>query len=111
MAGPTTIPRGNVLNTLIMQVTLTPVAVGATTCAEQSFTIPGLIAGDQVSGLQLTTAFPNNLVQIENMRVPANNTLTVAYNNGTAGALTPPAGVYLLEINRLENQPAPSAIT
>ena len=111
MAGPATIARGNVLNTIVLAVNLTPVAVAGNTCAEQNFTIPGLISSDQVSAFTLQSAFPNNLVQVENFRVAAANTLTVAYNNGTGGALTPPSGIYYIEVNRIENIPPPANIT
>ena len=108
MPGSSTISRGNVLNTIVLQVNLTPVAVAANSTVEQSFTIPGLIAGDQVSAFILQAAYPNTDVSYVNARCAANNTLTVAYQNGTGGSLTPPSGNYYIEINRLENLPPPA---
>jgi len=108
MAGPSTLTRGNIITTVVLQATLTPVSVAGNTTAEQNFTIQGLLAGDQVSALQLLSAYPNTDVSVVNMRVPSNNTLTVAYQNGTGGALTPPPGNYYIEVNRIENLPPPA---
>lgn len=108
MPGSTTIARGNILNSIVLQITLTPVAVAGNTTAEQPFTIPGLIAGDQVSGIQFLGAFSNQDISVVNARIAANNTLTVAFQNGSGGSLTPMAGAYYLEINRIENLPPPA---
>lgn len=97
--GPQIVNYGNVSSTFILQVSLTPVAVAATTSAEQTFTVPGLLAGDQVSALNFQGAW-TILVDAVNLRVSANNTLAVSFQNNTAGSLTPPSGTYLLEINR-----------
>lgn len=97
----TMISRGNLLYSFAIQVNLTPVAVAQSSIAEQNFTIPGLQTNDQVSALTFTGAYTIN-VDISNIRVSAANTLTVAFQNSTGGALTPPAGNWLLEINRLE---------
>lgn len=98
----TMISRGNILYSFIISPTLTPASVNATTAAEQTFTIPGLLAGDQISAISLQGAV-TNLVSIVNARVISNNTLGISFANGTGGGLTPAAGVYLIEINRPEN--------
>jgi hypothetical protein len=99
--GPQILTNGNVQSTFVLTVSLTFVATAATTTAEQSFTIAGLQVGDQVSDISyIGGAFPNTLVTLENARISANNTLTLAINNSTAGSLTYPAGSYYLEINR-----------
>ena len=101
----------NLSNTFLLQVTLTPVNVAATTTAEQSFTVPGLITADQISDLSyIGGAFPNTLLSIANLRVSAANTLTVAFANGTAGPLAYPTGTYLIEVNRPGVSPLPSVI-
>ena len=43
-----------------------------------------------------------------NCRVSGANTLAVSFQNNTGGSLTPPAGTYLLEVNRPETQSLPS---
>lgn len=108
MPGSTTITRGNVLTTIVLQLALTPVAVAGNTTAEQNFTVPGLINGDQISAFILQSAFPNGDVSFVNARCSANNILTVAFQNGSGGSLSPAPGNYYVEINRLENLPPPA---
>jgi len=103
----TTINRGNVATTILCSLSLTPASVNATTTAEQTFTVPGLQAGDQVSALELQAAW-TSATSIVNVRVTANNTLGVSFQNNTGGSLTPPAGTYLLEVNRPESFPLPT---
>ena len=111
MAGSSTIARGNVILTTVLQVNLTPAAVAGNTTAEQSFTVPGLITGDQVSAFLFQGAYANADVSYVNARVASNNTLTIAFQNGSGGSLTPQAGNYYLEVNRIENlQAIPNAI-
>ena len=107
--GQMVVNYGNVQDTFVLSVSLTPVAVGATSTVEQSFTVPGLLVGDQISEFSLQAAYTVNVAAV-NVRVTANNTLTVAYQNSTLGSLTPPAGTYYLEVNRLAQLPAPSSI-
>jgi hypothetical protein len=96
--GPQIVTYGNIQSSFILTPTLTPVSVATITSAEQTFTIQGLQVGDQV------TVTPNfavtNLVDIVAARVTAANTLGVSFQNGTAGPLTPGAGVYAVEVNR-----------
>jgi len=97
--GPQIVNYGNVQSTFLLQVALTPTAVGATTSAEQTFTVPGLLVGDQISAVSLQAAW-TVLVDIVNCRVSANNTLAMSFQNNTGGSLSPPSGTYLLEVNR-----------
>jgi hypothetical protein len=97
--GPTILGSGNIAATYLLSVALTPSAVGAGAVSTQTFTIPGLLVGDEVSGLELQANW-TNLTQIVNSWVSANNTLSVTFSNQTGGSLTPPAGSYYLEINR-----------
>jgi hypothetical protein len=104
----TTIQRGNVSQTFLMSVALTPASVATVTAAEQTFTIPGLLVGDQVSAVTYQTGAWTNLSYIASFRISANNTLAITFANGTGGSLTPPAGTYLVEVNRSEFSPLPS---
>lgn len=69
--------------------TLSPAAVGANTCAAQSFTVTGLAAGDILIAVNKPTeqaglsALPGH--------VTAANTATVNFCNHTAGSITPTA--------------------
>lgn len=103
--GAQDICRGNLQSSFVLQATLTPTAVATITSAEQTFTVPGLLVGDQISQISLQASW-TVLVDIVNMRCSANNTLAVSFQNNTAGSLTPPAGTYLIEVNR-PSQPAP----
>lgn len=97
--GPQIVNYGNIQSTFLLQVALTPVAVGATSSAEQTFTIPGLLVGDQVSQVELQAAW-TGLTAIVNSRVSANNTLAITFQNTTGGSLTPPSGTFYVEVNR-----------
>lgn len=99
--GPQIVTYGNVQSTFVLTIQLTFVATATVSTAEQNLTIPGLQVGDQISDLTyIGGVFPNTLLSIVNVRVSANNTMTVAIQNTTAGSLTFPAGSYYLEINR-----------
>lgn len=76
---------------------LTPVSVGAATCAEQNFTVPGLLAGDMVD---VTPPSITAGVAPVCSRVSAANTLTVTFCNPTAGALVPASGIYRIQVMR-----------
>ena len=76
---------------------LTPVAVSGATAAEQAFTVPGLLVGDFVD---ITPPAITAGVAPCCARVSAANTLQVTFINATAGALTPPAGVYQIQLQR-----------
>lgn len=71
--------------------TLTPVSVGIATCAEQTFTVPGLLTTDLVEVFWPGSATAVGLV---GARVSAANTLALTFVNPTAGALVPTAGSY-----------------
>lgn len=88
---------GNAVAEYIVAVALTPVSVGAATIAEQSFTVSGLLLGDQVV---CSKPAMSNAVGCLQARVSAVNTLTIAYINPTAGALVPPAETYTINVVR-----------
>lgn len=97
--GPQNVCYGSLQSTFLLQVTLTPASVPTITSAEQTFTVPGVLVGDQISGVSLQAAW-TNLTDIVNYRVVSNNTIGISFQNGTAGALVPPGGIYLIEVNR-----------
>lgn len=77
----------------VIQQTLTPVSVAANTAAEQTFTVPGLIAGTEV--FVTKPSVTNNLV-VAGARVSAANTLAINFANNTAAAIVPPSETYLI---------------
>ena len=97
--GPQIVNYGNIQSTFLLQVSLTPTAVSTATSVEQTFTVPGLLVGDQVSAINFQGAW-TLVVDIVNSRVSANNTLGLSFQNTSGGSVTPPAGAYLIEINR-----------
>ncbi len=101
-----TIGRGNMLYDWLIQPTFTPVAVAGNTSIEQTFTIPGLQPGDFVD-VNCNSAMTAGL-GIVNVRVPSANTLAIQFENSTAGSLTPTAGLYNINISRLEGSVFPT---
>jgi len=97
--GPQLVTFGNLQSTFLLTISLTPAATAATTTLEQTFTVPGLQVGDQISGISPQFAI-TTLVDIVNARVSAANTLALAFSNATAGSLTYPSGSFYLEVNR-----------
>ncbi len=88
---------GNVASVNVITATLTPTIVATITSPEQTFTVPGLLVGDQVS-----VSHPSNVngVGIAGARVSAANTLAIKFVNPTAGGVTPAAGAYLVTVVR-----------
>lgn len=76
---------------------LTPVSVATVATVEQTFTVPGLLVGDQV-----TVSPPGITAGVAPVcaRVSATNTLAITFINSTAGALVPAAGVYRITVVR-----------
>jgi len=97
--GPQIVTYGNIQSTFLLTVSITPAATAATTTLEQTFTVPGLQVGDQISGVSPQFAITTQ-VDIVNARVSAANTLALAFSNVTAGSLTYPSGSFYLEVNR-----------
>lgn len=104
-----TLPRGNVLVVKVFGISITPSSVSGAITAEQSFTVQGLQVGDYVN--VNANAAQTNGVFVANARVSAANTLTLAFGNVTAGALTPVAGAYTVSLARSENSPLPTDAT
>lgn len=107
MPGSSTTPLGNARNIFMLQAALTPSIVNTITAAEQTFTVTGLLVGDQVL-VQKPTAQAG--VAVVHARVSAANTLALTYVNPTAGNVTPTAETYLIMVIRPENaSPYPTA--
>ena len=69
--------------------TFTPTSVAANTCAAQSFTLTGLVAGEFV--INVTKGNPQAGLGIGGADVPSNNTLRLNFCNNTASPITPTA--------------------
>ena len=101
----TTVTRGNSHETFYIQPSLTPVAVAAATTATQTFSIPGLQTTDIVMVIGYTGSQTAGII-IAEADCLANNVLTIQFGNTTAGSVTPSAGIYTIQVVRLEG-PAP----
>jgi hypothetical protein len=80
-------------NSYIINVKLTPTAVGANTTAEQMFAVQGLSVGDSVD---VNKASHQTGLSIGNVRVSAANQLAIQFVNTTAGSITPTAENYII---------------
>lgn len=109
MPGASDLPRGNIALSMLLGVPLTPALVALNTTAEQTFTVQGLLVGDEVAVTKPTTQAGLGIV---NARVSAANTLAITFSNNTGGNITPTAGeIYTIAVNRPSNIPLPTAIT
>lgn len=86
MAG---IITGNVQSMGVASVTLSPAQVAVNTTAEQTFTVPGVLASDVCVSVSKPTAQAG--LGIVGWRVSAANTVAITFANNTAGAITPTA--------------------
>lgn len=100
--GPTASPAAGKVSGIYKFVqTLTPGSVGATTQAEQTFTVTGVQAGDVVIAMNMAGPPGASGVWATNVRVSAANTIAITYENTTAGALTPTSQAYTFVIMRV----------
>lgn len=76
---------------------LTPASVAAASAAEQTFSVQGVQMGDFID-----VTPPGITAGVAPMcaRVSALNQIAITFVNPTAGALTPLAGVYQIQLNR-----------
>jgi len=101
----TTITRGNSHETFYIQPNLTPVSVAANTTAAQTFSVPGLQTTDIVVVLGLNGTQIAGIIIAEADCLTA-NVLSIQFGNVTASPVVPTAGVYTIQVTRLEG-PAP----
>jgi hypothetical protein len=86
---------GNVTSLGVASLTLSPAEVAANTTAEQTFTLPGLRAGDVIAGVSKPTTQAG--LGIVGYRVSAANTVAITFINATGSPITPTASqVYLV---------------
>lgn len=100
---------GNCFSVSIIAQTITAASVSANTTSEQDFTVPGLIVGDAVlvNPPGLTTG-----VVLTGARVKAANTLSLQYQNTTAGGVVPLTGTHTITVFRLDGaSPASRVLT
>ena len=102
----TTVTRGNSHETFYIQPSITPAAVLTAITATQTFALPGLQTNDIIKVFGFNGAQTLGIIIGEADCFNA-NVLSVQFGNITGGTLTPQAGVYNIQITRLEG-PAPA---
>jgi hypothetical protein len=102
----TTVTRGNSHETFYIQPSLTPSAVSANTTAAQTFTLAGLQTTDIITVLGYNGTQTTGIIIAEADCLTA-GVLSIQFGNVTGSSATPAAGVYTIQITRLEG-PAPA---
>lgn len=94
---------GNIVKNFVGPISITPASVASATSAAQSFTsaAPGVVVGDQISAISPPSNTPAGVFPLY-ATVTAADTISIVFVNVTAGALTPPAGNYTIEVNRVQ---------
>jgi hypothetical protein len=97
----TSVIDGNIAGLYAVSLTLDPANIATITCAEQDFTVPGVLASDIILTFNMTTATAG--LGVAGYRVKAANTISVTFVNPTAGAINAAAGNFRLLIARLDS--------
>jgi hypothetical protein len=87
VGGGTAITAMNLYSTA----SITPTAVSATSCSDQTFSVTGLTTADRVSGITPPSALGN--VSVDGYASAA-GTVLLHFCNPSSASVTPPAGVY-----------------
>ena len=82
---------------LVYDVAWTPSAVSAGVTEEQTLTVSGVAVGETVIAFVPPSA-PTYGISHVNVRVTDTDEVTVAWQNTTAGGLSPPSGTYRLAV-------------
>ena len=103
----TTIARGNLLATSIVQVTF-PSTTFSTTTTEVTLSVPGVKATDKVQA-QIDAAMTTGVI-IGNVYTTSDNVVVVRLANLTGASVTQAAAVCLISVKSCEDQPIPSNV-
>jgi hypothetical protein len=102
-----TLSRGNILNEVLLSVTLTPTSVAANTTATQTFALPGILTTDYLSAIAPLTSAQIANILVVGAFVSAANVVAIQFMNTSAAAVTPVSGGYGINVIRPENVPVP----
>lgn len=94
----TQIPRGNILNLFVVDVTADVTSRTLSTSTEFDFTVPGVKVGDIVVSVSKPSLSAGLVVG--SARVKAADTVAVTFGNCTAGAVDPASETYRFVIGR-----------
>ena len=87
---PSMIPYGNINKFNLVDVTWSPASVAANTTAGQTVTVPGVVLGQDFA-IDVTKPTEQAGLAIGQIRVSANNQITVVFINATAAPIVPTA--------------------
>jgi hypothetical protein len=103
----TTIARGNAISTFYISAPLAPSAVSSTS-SNQTFTVPGVQATDQILMIGLVGTQTAGITYAE-VEPTAANTVQIQFLNVSGSSATPVTGNYVMQIIRPENLPLPAS--
>jgi hypothetical protein len=97
----TTVTRGNSHETFYIGPSLTPTSVAANITAAETFNVPGLLTSDYVLVQGVVGSQTANVVIAEADVLTAGQ-ISIQFGNTGAAAATPAAGVYVIQVTRIE---------
>src|SRR6267142_1688522 len=103
-----TISRGNILNEVLLNVTLTPAVVAANATATQTFALPGALTTDYIADMSTATSAQIGNILVVGCWVSQAGVVAIQFMNTSAVAVTPVSGGYSCNLIRPENTPVPS---
>lgn len=102
MPGGSSLSRGNELFAQVVYNSAVAIpTIGAAATVTNTATLNGLLIGDLVSWNLVGAGIVG--ISVANMYVSANNTLSITWENNTAGSLGPGTAAFLFEVVRPEN--------
>ncbi len=103
-----TISRGNILNEVLLAVTLTPAVVAANASSTQTFALPGSLTTDFLEAFPAAAGTVNILIQ--NCWISSAGIAAIQWLNTSAASVTPATGTYNVNLLRPENLPLPANV-
>lgn len=103
----TTLARGNLLATSLVQVTF-PQTTFSTTSTEVTLTVPGVKSTDFIQA-QIDASMATG-VGIGNAYTTADNAVIIRLLNLTGGSVTQNAATMLISVKSCEDQPIPASV-
>jgi hypothetical protein len=103
----TTLARGNILSTSIVQVTF-PATTFSTTTTEVTISVPGVKAADKVQ-CQIDANMTVGVI-IGNVYTNTADQVTIRLANLTGGSVTQAAAVALISVKSCEDSPIPANV-
>lgn len=101
-----TLSRGNILNEVLLSVSLTPAQVAANSTATQTFAIPGALMTDYIDVFAQAAQVQN--VIVAGCWISSAGIAAIQFLNTSAAAITPAQGTYTVNLVRPENTPLPA---